>query len=410
MAVFPFLRNNARWLAAGALMSFLSSFGQTFFIAIYSGEVRAAFDLSHGQWGAAYSLGTALSAAVMIWAGGLTDRFRSRAICYVVLCALSAACLFMALNPIAALLPLAIFALRLAGQGMMSHVAVVSISRWFIATRGRALSISGLGVALGEATLPILFVSLMLVMDWRWLWVIAAGIALLGIPVLRILLRAERTPQSMAMDSQTTGMCGHDWTRNQVVRHWLFWMMVPALLGPSAFGTAFFFHQVQFADVNGWTHLQLVALFPLFTGIGVASMLVSGWALDRFGTPRVLPWFQVPCIAAFALFATSDSLGGIALGLVFLGMTQGGNSTLPNAFWAEFYGTRNLGSIKAMAAATMVLGTAIGPGLTGVLIDAGIPLRQQYIAVAGYFVLTTGMMVIGVGRARPLLAMKPKLT
>ena len=52
----------------------------------------------------------------------------------------------------------------------------------------------------------------------------------------------------------------------------------------------------------------------------------------------------------------------LILGFVFLALTTGANSTLPNAFWAEFYGTAHMGSIKAMAAAIMVFGSAIGPG------------------------------------------------
>ena len=70
MTFLTFLRENARWLGAGALLSFLSSFGQTYFIAIFAGEIRAEFGLSHGQWGGIYALGTGASAVLMLWAGG----------------------------------------------------------------------------------------------------------------------------------------------------------------------------------------------------------------------------------------------------------------------------------------------------------------------------------------------------
>lgn len=52
-----FLKANAPWLGAGALMTLASSFGQTFFIAIFAGEIRAEFGLGHGAWGAIYTLG-----------------------------------------------------------------------------------------------------------------------------------------------------------------------------------------------------------------------------------------------------------------------------------------------------------------------------------------------------------------
>ncbi|WP_420557401.1 MFS transporter [Roseovarius sp.] len=403
MRLLDFLRDNLPFLSAGMLLTFLSSFGQTFFISLFAGEIRAAFELSHGQWGGIYTLGTTASALVMVWAGGLTDFFRVRTLAPIILILLAFACLSMAFNPVWWGLIAVIFALRFTGQGMTSHLAVVAMSRWFIATRGKALSIATLGFALGEALLPLVFVALLAVYDWHMLWVAAALIALAGVPIIHRLLRLERTPQMLAQTDQSVGMESRHWTRNQALFHWLFWFMVPALLGPAAFNTAFFFHQVHFAELKGIPHVQLVALYPFYTAVGIVSMILSGWALDRFGTARLIPFFQLPMVAAFGIFAISDNTLTLLAGLFFLGLTTGANTTLPNAFWAEFYGTARLGSIKAIAAAVMVLGSAIGPGLTGMGIDLGLGLERQYLIVAGYFVFTTLMMTIGITRAKPLL-------
>ncbi|MCR8825458.1 MFS transporter [Photobacterium sp. TY 1-4] len=395
-----FIAGNARWLGAGALLTLLSSFGQTFFISIFAAEIQSAFDLSHGAWGGIYSLGTTASAVVMIWAGGLTDRFRARHLGAGVLMLLAAACLMMAANPFVWALPVVIFALRLTGQGMTSHIAIVAMARWFVATRGRALALASLGFSLGEALLPLSFVALMTVMDWRLLWVAAAIVALIGVPVLLSLLRTERTPQSMAEENASLGMRGLHWTRMQALRHPLFWFMFPALLGPSAFNTAFFFHQVHFAQVKGITHLSLVALFPVYTLCSIGFLIISGWALDRFGTARLLPFYQLPMVAAFTLFGLGQGIVPLIAGFFCLAMTTGANSTLPNAFWAEFYGTCHIGSIKAMAAAVMVLGSAIGPGITGVMIDAGVTLNVQYLGIAAYFIFTSAMVGLGIVRSR----------
>ncbi|MFD0859501.1 MFS transporter [Roseovarius aquimarinus] len=403
MQTLAFLRDNARWLSAGVLLTFLSSFGQTFFISIFAGEIREVFGLSHGAWGGLYSLGTAVSALVMVWAGGLTDVFRVRQIGMIVLIGLALSCAAMALNPVWWLLPVVIFALRFTGQGMSSHLAVVAMARWFVAARGRALSVAKLGFSLGEAVLPVTFVALMLIMDWHYLWLIAAGIAFLGVPVLSMLLRQERTPQSHAESDQSLGMDARHWTRNQTLRHWLFWFMFPALLGPSAFNTAFFFHQVHIAEIKAITHVELVAMFPFYTAISIGAMILSGWALDRVGTARLIPWMQVPMVVAFVLFALAQGSLGMLAGFFFLGLNTGFNNTLPSAFWAEFYGTRHIGAIKAMAAAVMVLGSAIGPGVSGVGIDLGVGIELQFLWIAGFFVLSTVLMVVGVARAKPFL-------
>lgn len=394
-----FLLENAPWLAAGALLAFLSSFGQTFFISLFAGEIREEFALSHGAWGGIYSLGTTLSAAVMVWAGGLTDRFRARVLGSVVLVMLAFACLSMAVSTVW-MLPAVIFGLRLTGQGMTVHISAVAMSRWFVASRGKALAIAQLGFAFAEAFLPILFVAMLAVWDWRMLWVLSACVAMAGIPVLLTLLRTERTPQSLAGSDQSLGMEARHWTRNQALRHRLFWFMVPALLGPSAFNTAFFFQQVHFAEVKSWEHLELVSLFPIYTGISVLAMIGSGWLLDKLGTARLIPFYQLPMVVAFTAFAYAGSPASALIGFLFLALTTGANSTLPNAFWAEFYGTAHLGSIKAMATAVMVLGSALGPGLTGLLIDAGIGIEAQYLGIASYFIFSSVMMMIGIAQTR----------
>ncbi|PSL17950.1 MFS transporter [Shimia abyssi] len=399
-ATLTFLKQNFRWLLPGVLLTFLSCFGQTFFISLFAGHIRTEFNLTHGEWGGIYSIGTTASAIVMVWAGVMTDHFRVRALGAVVLALLAAACVWMAETHSAWALPFLIFALRFTGQGMLTHIAVVAMARWFVATRGRALAIASLGFSIGEAFLPIIVVSIMTAENWHQLWWISATIALAGIPTLWFLLAKERTPQSMANATEALGMSGRHWTRHEALRHSLFWFMVPALLGPSAFNTAFFFQQVHFAEIKGWDHSQLVALFPVFTFTGIGAMLLSGWALDKIGTARLLPWSQLPMVVSFSLFAITDSLAGTLIALVFQGITSGASTTLVAAFWAEFYGTRHIGAIKSAATAVMVLGSAIGPAITGGLIDMGIGLLPQFLGVSGYFLLTTALMLVGISAQR----------
>lgn len=398
-----YLARNARWLAAGATLTFLSSFGQTFFISLFAGEIRGEFGLTHGQWGSIYSAGTVLSAIVMVWSGALTDVFRVRTLGPAVLAGLAFACAMMAWNQTAWMLPAVVFLLRLFGQGMCTHIAMVAMTRWFTATRGRALSIATMGFALGEATLPLIFVTLMGVVDWRLLWLLVAFLALSGIPALMMFLTRERTPQSIAKEQSSTGMDGRHWTRKAALADPLFWLTVPALLGPGAFNTAFFFHQVHFAGLKGWTHFELVAWFPVYTAVSVAAMFLSGWLLDRMGTARLMPYYQLPMVLAFLFLSVSAGVFGIIAGLLFLSLTTGANSTLPSAFLAEFYGTAHIGAIKALAAAIMVLGSAVGPGVTGVLIDLGVGLEQQFLGIAVYFMFASLMMATGIIRARSRL-------
>ena len=404
MSFLTFLRANANWLAAGFLLAFTSSYGQTFFISIFAGEIREEFGLSHGQWGGIYTLGTTVSAALMIWAGSLTDVMRVRVLAPLTILALAASCLWLAGASAAWSLPFIILALRFFGQGMCSHITSVAMSRWFIASRGRALAVAALGYSTGTAFLPLAFVALKSVFEWRALWVLAAFMALAAIVPILLLLRQERTPQSIAKETPAVGMMGRHWRRGEMMRGALFWLLLPAILGPAAWNTSLFFHQVHYAEVQGWTHAQFVALIPILTAVVIASTFASGWAVDRFGAGRLMYILLLPYVAGYLILGSSSSLPLALLGLCTSALGIGAMATLPGAFAAEYYGTKHIGGIKAVWTAVMVLGSALGPGITGWFIDLGVDFPQQMIWISLYFAMSAGLLAWGVERARPLLS------
>ncbi|UWR26370.1 MFS transporter [Sulfitobacter sp. S223] len=398
MGYLRFLLDNRLFLLAGFLLTFTSSFGQTYFISLFAGEIKDTFGLSDGGWGGIYTIGTTLSAVTMIWAGALTDRFRVRHLSFWVMVLLAVACLAMAVVPNGFLLVFVIYALRLMGQGMLSQLGALAMSRWFIAARGRALSLSSMGFAVGQATLPVVFVALLVTVQWRSLWLIAAvGIVLL-IPLMQILLKQERTPQSMADGTQSVGMCTQHWTRGQMLRHPLFYILIPLVLGPSAWGTALFFQQVHLTEVKGWSLVSYVALMPVYTVASITFTFITGWAIDRFGVKWIVPFQMVPFGISFLVLAYADTIFMAGFGLVIFGVGQGMQGTATSAFWAVFYGTRHLGAIKAAAAALMVFGSAIGPGITGALIDFGIDFPDQMIPIAFFYFV--GALLAGLGILR----------
>ncbi|PRY93140.1 MFS-type transporter involved in bile tolerance (Atg22 family) [Hasllibacter halocynthiae] len=400
-AAAAFVRENLRWLAAGALLAFVSSFGQTFFISVFAGEIRAAFALTEGEWGRTYALGTIASAAIVVFAGGLADTMPARRLGTLVFLGLAAACAFMAVVP-APLLPLAVLFLRFFGQGMSSHLAGVTMARWFTRTRGKALAFAGLGFALGESLLPMTFVAALPAFGARTLWLSCAALVLAAIPVLRALLAVERDPRAPGPGAaDVPGADGRHWTRGEVLRSPLFWTLVPLLLGPPAFGTALFFLQVHLAAVKGWTHLGFVALFPAYTAVSVAASVGAGVLLDRIGTRRLISLAAVPMAAGFLLMAGAATLAGATLALMATALTTGANHTVVAAFWAERFGTRHLGAIRAMASAIMVLGSALGPWLTGALIDAGHDFPAQMGWIALYLLGAAGLAAAGLARAAP---------
>lgn len=408
MGYWRFLRDNRLFLLAGFLLTFTSSYGQTYFISLFAAEIKESFDLTDGKWGGIYTISTTLSAVTMIWAGVLTDRFRVRHLSLAFMILLAAACLAMSFATHWLVLVFTVFALRLMGQGMMSHLGAVAMSRWFVAARGRAISLASMGFAAGQAVLPILFVALLGVFDWRLMWVLAALLVLVAIPVMQVLLQQERTPSAMAENAQSLGMQGRHWTRAEMLRHPLFYLLIPLIVGPAAWGTALFFQQVHLTEVKGWSLSAYVALMPFFTLSTIAFTFVAGWAVDRFGVKWVVPFQLLPFALSFFVLAFADTILMAGIGLVIFGAGQGLQGTATTALWAVYYGTRNLGAIKSVVTAFMVFGSAIGPGVSGMIIDFGIDFPRQMIPIALYYVIAALLAATGTVRYSHMLSQGPE--
>ena len=404
MPLASFLFENARFLIAGIVLTFASCAGQTFFISIFAAEIMRDFGLTNGGWGLVYSVATTASAVAMFWAGALTDRFRARGIAAFVIPGLAMTCVAMSLSTSVVALFLVVFFLRFFGQGMMFQLAAVSMARWFSARRGLALSISAMGFWVGQAVLPVIFAALLLTHDWRSLWLVAAVGVLAFFPIVFWLLAQERTPQSLAEKDTSVGMGGRHWTRAEVIGSRFFLLLLPALVGPSAWGTALFFQQVHIAEVKGWNLVEYLALIPAMTVVSVASTLIAGQVIDRIGSGRLLQVFPVFWIAGFLLLSLATTLPVALVAFVVFGVAHGTQATLFTALWAEYFGTRHIGAIKATSTSLMVLGSAIGPGVSGVFIDLGFSFPDQMIWVAIYFVITMVMIWIAVEGARGDLA------
>lgn len=398
MSFLTFLRDNARWLAGAFLMTLFSSFGQTFFISLSAGDIRAEYGLTHGEFGLLYMAGTLASALTLPKIGRIVDIWSVRAVALTIVPALAAACLLMAISQHILLLGLSIYLLRLFGQGMMTQNAFTAVGRWFAAQRGRAISVTAIGVNAGEAIFPFLFVVAAGLFGWRGAW-IAAAIALLmiALPAITAAVAVERAPRSGDPRAPTFATAARDWTRGEVLRDPLFPLLLTGLMAPPFIGTTIFFHQVYLVELRGWSLELFAASFTFMAVMVVTFSLVSGHLVDRFSAVRMLPVFLVPLGLACLVLATVEGQWGSLAFMALLGISYGFQNTLFGALFPEIYGVRHLGAIRAMIVAVMVFSTAAGPGLTGFLIDAGVSYPAQ-IAAMGFYSLGAGILMVFVAR------------
>jgi len=286
----------------------------------------------------------------------------------------------------------------------MGHVATTAMARWFNAQRGRALGIASLGHAAGEAVLPGLAVVVVALVGWRATWMISASIiAMLVGPVFWAFTRIERKA-SYNPTGEPIGDDGSSWTRRQVTADPMFYIILPGLLAPAFIVTVTFFHQAHLVEVKGWSITVWAGFFPFFAGSATVFSLIAGWAVDRWSARRLLPVYLLPIAGAMVTFAYGQSQVSALVGMILTGATVGMAQTVSTAVWAEIYGTRYLGSIKAMTAGIMVLATAIGPGGTGWLMDRSVSIQQILAGLAVYAFVMSMVFVVASGQLK-----KPRL-
>jgi MFS family permease len=405
--MLKFMRANFRWIAGGFLLTYFSSFGQTYFISASIAEWQAAFDLSHGEFGRLYMFATLASALCLPFLGRLVDIFPAHRMIAFVVPTLAVATLMAGFANSVLILVVAIFLLRLFGQGMMTHIALTATGRWFSAERGRAISLVVLGHQGGEATLPLAFSVIAIAYGYQVGWFAgAAALLLVGLPFAFWAYHKPREPHTRNASIDKPARLVRSWTRTEVMRDPVFWVLLTGVLAPAFVGTTIFYHQNYMTTLNDWPP-QLFAMSLLVLSIStVVFALITGGLVDRFGASAILPYFLLPLAASCIALAYSGPAYSLFGVMILLGISYGFSSTLFGSLWPEVYGTVYLGSIRAVTVSAAVFATAAGPGLTGTLIDRGVELPTQMLYIGAYCLLAAGAMSVAsiVLRRRATLA------
>ncbi|MFC4172721.1 MFS transporter [Microvirga sp. GCM10011540] len=392
------------WLAGGFLLTFSSAFGQTFFIAVFANDLKAEFDLSDGGFGAFYMVATLASAATLMSIGRVADRSHLRWVAVLTLGGLALVSAAMAATASAWMLIPVLFGLRLFGQGLLGHISMTAMARWFVAGRGRAISIAAMGFPASQAVIPIVAVALTGAYGWRTTWLLGAA-ALLGVaaPLTIYLFRREPGGFEAASEDQASPRAAparRQWTRAEVLRDPIFYALMPGVLASPFVVTGIFFHQVSIVHAKGWDLAWFVGWYAAHALATIGATFATGWAVDRFGSSRILPGFLAPLIIGIGVLALFDSPYAAPVFMVLSGLSLGSANTVLGAMWAELYGTRHLGSIRAVASAGGVFASALAPGLMGVLLDYGVSVTSQLLMLAGYTLASACMLVVVAPRLR----------
>ena len=377
----------------------LSSFGQTFFLGLFGGQMRADFGLTEAWLGSLYGLATLASGLLMFWLGSMADHLSMKRAIGIAMLLLAAGAALMGLAGQVWLLFVALFLVRLAGQGLTGHLAVVAAARYAHKRRGRAVAMATYGFILGEASFPMLVAFSLGWLDWQQLWLLVAVlIALVAIPVLWW-LASSLHPVSEPVEPVNPQMPAM--TRMRLFRHAGFMRVLAIVLVPPVMVTALFLHQGTLAEIRDWRLDQMARGFVAFAAAQALFAFAGGRLIDRFSARALLRFHLLPL--GFALLALASAPDPFGLWLFFagLGMTAGVNGVICGAVWVELFGTAKLGMIRGVYAALMVVSTAVGPVVLGLVFDWQVSLLAVAVVCLAYVLILPPLLVPGIHGFEP---------
>ena len=294
--------------------------------------------------------------------------------------------------------------MRLSGQGLMSHTATTTISRYFERSRGRALSTTWLGLSLAEFILPLLIVFLLTVIEWRNIWLSISILVIIVLPLISFFLvkniNLGSREKSNKKDKKIKKI--KQWKRVEVLKDYRFYIVCINMLAMPWIATGSFVYQSFISSSKDWGPYVIAQSFMVYSILSVVTLFFSGFLIDKFSSRRLLIYMNIPLLfSAFVLYYfTSPSSSFIFLGLI--GISNGLANVLGSSTWAEIYGVKYIGSIKALTTALMVFSTAFGTALFGILIDNNFSIEQIALVSGAYIAFSIILLFLVKNKLNPL--------
>ena len=374
----------------GFIFTFFSSFGQSFFLGIFNTSIRNELSITHGQFGTIYASATLLSSFLLIWVGKKIDDINIFKFALLVTLLLSFSCYFFSKISSILILFIAIFLMRFSGQGMMSHTATTTISRYFTKSRGKALSTGWFGLSSAEFILPVFMIYLLSVIDWRLIWTYISILILLFLPIISFILikklNFDSREELSGNEKKLTNI--KNWTRSEVLKDYRFYIVCMNMLAMPWIATGVFVYQSFILSSKGWGQYVIAQSFMVYSVASVITLFLAGFLIDKFTSRKLLIYMNIPLLlSAGVLFYFKSPISSFFfLGLI--GISNGLANVLGSSTWAEIYGVKHIGAIKALTTALMVFATAFGTALFGVLIDKGLTIENISIISGIYIFLS----------------------
>ena len=175
------------------------------------------------------------------------------------------------------------------------------------------------------------------------------------------------------------------------------------MLALPAINTGVFVYQSFILESKGWGDFVIAKSFIFYAILSVGTLFISGPMVDRYTSRKILPLMNIPSLFAMLILFYFDHHVSSYFILGLMGISNGLANVLGSSTWAEIYGVKYIGSIKALTTSMMVFSTAFGTAVFGIIIDFGYSIEVIAILSFSYIMASNVLIVIFKRKIEPVL-------
>jgi MFS family permease len=261
------------------------------------------------------------------------------------------------------------------GLSTVDVIALTTIARWFVRKRGIVTGIVKVGTGAGQMTIPLLASILITHYGWRNSCVIIGGAVLIILVALAQLLRRDPGSMGLLPDGNTEAAASlpvsftEGLSLREALRTRQFWTLCAAKLAIVFCLMTVVVHIVPFAHEIKVSATRAASVLSTIGGVSMAGRFISGLAIDRVGSKRVMIFSFVLLIAGLFWLQITTELWMLYLFALVYGIAHGGFFTSFSPIVAEFFGIKSHGALFGIAMFSGTFGGAMGPVMAGYVFD-----------------------------------------
>ena len=143
-----------------------------------------------------------------------------------------------------------------------------------------------------------------------------------------------------------------------------------------------------------WAVYTIPKAFMVYSITSIITLFLSGFLVDKFTGRKLILIMNIPLLLAMLVLLNFNSEIYAYIFLGFIGISNGLANILGSSTWAEIYGVKYIGSIKALTTAFMVFSTAFGTAVFGLFIDKGYSIENIAFVGATYIVVSLILLIL----------------